>query len=250
MILANRLRHGGSSSDSAATAGGAAIGCSGKLQTPPARSVPTEREYGEARTAELEGTVTEVRPTRCSACAPRTAWKCGLRLRQMRKFRIRILAGDRVSLEMSPYDFPRASASVTRTRPRSSQAFAARRLTGRYGDSKSPADVLFLHTRRINHRGHKGTQRKTANSLATKEREGTQVMRFARGLPSCKIASSDSCAEAVRRCDLRGGRRRQGERHFSWRNALRADLERMMGSYHQRFEPHDPREIPRCRSGA
>ena len=54
---------------------------------------------------ELEGTVTEVLPNtvfrvRLDNGVEVLAYASG----KMRKFRIRILAGDRVSLEMSPYD--------------------------------------------------------------------------------------------------------------------------------------------------
>jgi translation initiation factor IF-1 len=61
---------------------------------------------------ELEGTVTEVLPNavfrvRLENGVEVTAYASG----KMRKFRIRILAGDRVSLEMSPYDFSKARIS-------------------------------------------------------------------------------------------------------------------------------------------
>jgi translation initiation factor IF-1 len=61
---------------------------------------------------ELEGTVTEVLPNavfrvRLENGVEVLAYASG----KMRKFRIRILAGDRVSLEMSPYDFSKARIS-------------------------------------------------------------------------------------------------------------------------------------------
>ena len=61
---------------------------------------------------EVEGTVTEVLPNtvfrvRLDNGVEVLAYASG----KMRKFRIRILAGDRVSLEMSPYDFSKARIS-------------------------------------------------------------------------------------------------------------------------------------------
>jgi translation initiation factor IF-1 len=61
---------------------------------------------------EVEGTVTEVLPNavfrvRLENGVEVLAYASG----KMRKFRIRILAGDRVSLEMSPYDFSKARIS-------------------------------------------------------------------------------------------------------------------------------------------
>jgi translation initiation factor IF-1 len=61
---------------------------------------------------ELEGTVTEVLPNavfrvRLDNGVEVLAYASG----KMRKFRIRILAGDRVNLEMSPYDFSKARIS-------------------------------------------------------------------------------------------------------------------------------------------
>ena len=61
---------------------------------------------------ELEGIVTEVLPNavfrvRLDNGVEVLAYASG----KMRKFRIRILAGDRVNLEMSPYDFSKARIS-------------------------------------------------------------------------------------------------------------------------------------------
>lgn len=45
---------------------------------------------------------------------------------KMRKHRIRILAGDRVTLEMSPYDLTKARISFRHNDERSAVAYAAR----------------------------------------------------------------------------------------------------------------------------
>ncbi len=45
---------------------------------------------------------------------------------KMRKHRIRILAGDRVTLEMSPYDLTKARISFRHKDERSATAYAAR----------------------------------------------------------------------------------------------------------------------------
>ena len=76
---------------------------------------------------ELEGTVTEVLPNavfrvRLENGVEVLAYASG----KMRKFRIRILAGDRVSLEMSPYDFSKARISFRHKDERSAVAYAAR----------------------------------------------------------------------------------------------------------------------------
>lgn len=57
---------------------------------------------------ELEGTITEVLPSTMFRITldnghPVTATLCG----KMRRFRIRVLAGDRVKVEVSPYDLTR-----------------------------------------------------------------------------------------------------------------------------------------------
>lgn len=67
---------------------------------------------------ELEGTVTEVLPNtvfrvRLDNGVEVLAYASG----KMRKFRIRILAGDRVNLEMSPYDFSKARISFRHKDP-------------------------------------------------------------------------------------------------------------------------------------
>ena len=100
---------------------------------------------------ELEGTVTEVLPNavfrvRLENGVEVLAYASG----KMRKFRIRILAGDRVSLEMSPYDFSKAPhqlPSQGRCRAGPPWRFRATRClsSGVSVDPKSPADAgLFL----------------------------------------------------------------------------------------------------------
>jgi translation initiation factor IF-1 len=79
---------------------------------------------------ELEGTVTEVLPNavfrvRLENGVEVLAYASG----KMRKFRIRILAGDRVSLEMSPYDYSKARISFRHKdsgAPSSTGSFAKR----------------------------------------------------------------------------------------------------------------------------
>jgi translation initiation factor IF-1 len=61
---------------------------------------------------EFEGTVTEVLPdTRFRVALENGVEVVAYASGKMRKFRIRILAGDRVTVEMSPYDLTKARIS-------------------------------------------------------------------------------------------------------------------------------------------
>lgn len=61
---------------------------------------------------EMEGTVTEVLPdTRFRVLLDNGAEVIAYASGKMRKFRIRILAGDRVTVEISPYDLSKARIS-------------------------------------------------------------------------------------------------------------------------------------------
>lgn len=61
---------------------------------------------------ELEGTVTEVLPdTRFRVLLENGVEVVAYASGKMRKFRIRILAGDKVTVEMSPYDLTKARIS-------------------------------------------------------------------------------------------------------------------------------------------
>jgi translation initiation factor IF-1 len=75
---------------------------------------------------ELEGTVTEVLPdTRFRVALENGAEVIAYASGKMRKFRIRILAGDRVTVEISPYDLTKARISFRHKDERPSGAPSA-----------------------------------------------------------------------------------------------------------------------------
>lgn len=76
---------------------------------------------------ELEGTVDEVLPdTRFRVTLENGVQVIAYASGKMRKFRIRILAGDKVTVEMSPYDLTKARISFRHKDERPAGAPAAR----------------------------------------------------------------------------------------------------------------------------
>lgn len=76
---------------------------------------------------EFEGTVDEVLPdTRFRVTLENGIQVIAYASGKMRKFRIRILAGDKVSVEMSPYDLTKARISFRHKDERPSAAAAPR----------------------------------------------------------------------------------------------------------------------------
>lgn len=77
---------------------------------------------------ELEGTVTEVLPdTRFRVTLENGVEVIAYASGKMRKFRIRILAGDKVTVEMSPYDLTKARISFRHKDERPATTSAPRR---------------------------------------------------------------------------------------------------------------------------
>jgi len=71
--------------------------------------VPWERQMAKEETIEMEGVVQEVLPdTRFRVTLENGATVIAYASGKMRKHRIRILAGDKVTLEMTPYDLTKA----------------------------------------------------------------------------------------------------------------------------------------------